>query len=535
MDVDKGVDKGVKDQRDRMDEGEFDYLVIGTGLSESILTRLLSGSASATVLQVDPNTRYGQSWTALQLDQLQSIGPSLPNSSLEIFDDIQDADYQIQSKKTSSEYALTLQPALVPARGGFIDLIVSSNVAPYLSFQLLNQFILAQEGDEEFLALPGSKHDLFKLQGLSLMDKRLLMRFFQSVIKSNNSSDQQMDSKLDYEISLKDHLERPPYSISNPKLISMIAALSLSPTSDAPAQAVIDRLMTIFRSIGRHPSSTSSVLPAALLIGEYGGGGEWVEGFVRSAAVTGNSVQVLGRPVISLKESTEDKKWIIRLGDQKDQSGLAEKELEFRAKHLCISEQYISILKPDLPPRKPLFYILRGIIILQGSALNLFEAEKDFSGEPRPENSLVVFPPTGECKNPVQALILGPHSGCCPIGQEVIYLSTIIENRQQKQDQISPDLEPKRLLKPFLDRLLIRSLKCSKSSTSKNRSVRLSLYYSQLIQKQLDEDIDEVAEEFECKTNIVPDWVNDLERSTLIEVVESLTEQIESIYESIIQ
>ncbi|KAI8461116.1 hypothetical protein BY996DRAFT_6408907 [Phakopsora pachyrhizi] len=58
------------------------------------------------------------------------------------------------------------------------------------------------------------------------------------------------------------------------------------------------------------------VLPAALLIGEYGSGGEWVEGFMR-------------------------------LGDQKDQSGLVEKQLEFRAKHLCISKQYVLIFKTE--------------------------------------------------------------------------------------------------------------------------------------------------------------------------------------------
>lgn len=173
-------------------DGKFDYLVIGTGLCESMVAyHLAASNTSATVLQVDPNSYYGQSWAAIQLEQLQtgSFASSPASSFCTATTDrgsvSTDRPSQAPSSTTNlTSYALSLLPTLVPARGTFVDALISSNVAPYLSFQLLHHFILAQP-DHSLLSLPGSKHDLFRMAQLSLLDKRLLMRFFQSILDSD--------------------------------------------------------------------------------------------------------------------------------------------------------------------------------------------------------------------------------------------------------------------------------------------------------------------------------------------------------------
>lgn len=318
------------DPQDSILTRTFDYLILGSGLCESMIAHsLVTSHPSSTLLQVDPNTFYGQSWAAVQLDQLESTVLSSSSSSIPL-------PPTSHPTTKSSSYAISLQPTLVPARGRFVNTLVSSNVAPYLSFQLLHAFILAQP-DHTLLPLPGSKHDLFRTQELSLIEKRLLMRFLQSILEPDGLL---IPEPLQ---SLSDYLSRPPYSISNTKLSSVIAALSLAPTSDPPAQSVITRLRTLLTSIGRYPSPTVSVLPAALLLGEYGGGGEWVEGFVRAAAVTGRAIQVIGRPILSLEQSSDDdKRWTIRLGRQAGHPCGGEDQLEFTAGRLLISQDYLT-------------------------------------------------------------------------------------------------------------------------------------------------------------------------------------------------
>ncbi|KAA1086842.1 Rab proteins geranylgeranyltransferase component A [Puccinia graminis f. sp. tritici] len=166
-------------------DGKFDYLVIGTGLIESMVAHHLASSDSSTaVLQVDPNSFYGQSWAAVELDALQSGSYACTSSSsfTSAPGSTGPSSTSPVRQNKSSAYSLSLQPTLVPARGTFVDALVASNVAPYLSFQLLHAFILAQP-DLSLLPLPGSKHDLFRMSQLSLLDKRLLMRFFQAILE----------------------------------------------------------------------------------------------------------------------------------------------------------------------------------------------------------------------------------------------------------------------------------------------------------------------------------------------------------------
>jgi len=137
--------------------------------------------------------------------------------------------------------------------------------------------------------------------------------------------------------------------MTNPRLVSVIGALALSAQEEPLALPVVRRLKTLLRAIGRHPSTTVSALPAALLLGEYGGGGEWAEGFVRAAAVTGRATQVLGRPVLSLCQAQDGRpdRWTIRLGCQSGLPVGGDNELEFSACRLLLSQQYLSLLASD--------------------------------------------------------------------------------------------------------------------------------------------------------------------------------------------
>ncbi|PLW39385.1 hypothetical protein PCASD_04997 [Puccinia coronata f. sp. avenae] len=506
-------------------DGQFDYLVIGTGLCESMVAYHLTASdPAATVIQVDPSSVYGQSWAAVQLAQLQQA--TFTTAAWSAFCSAtttgdSSSSSSSSTSSSSSSYALSLQPTLVPARGAFVDALIAANVAPYLSFQLLHHFILAQpdHGHHSLLSLPGSKHDLFRMPELSLLDKRLLMRFFQSI----QDPDPLVSPSPDQ--SLSEYLSRPPFSITNPRLISIMGALALSAQEDPAALLVVSRLKKLLNAIGRHPSATVSALPAALLLGEYGGGGEWAEGFVRAAAVTGRAAQVLGRPILSLvQEATEaegSRRWTIRLGRQTGHAVGGEDELEFSASRLLLSQEYLSLLDhPAIHPGPTAYTICRTIAILGPPALDQLVHKLDTvpssSVESRGGHSLVVFPAEDAGQQPVHALVVGPESGSCPDDQQVVYLSSIILTNPSDAPHTAPD--PVARLQPILHRLIH-----SASSEVPEHILRCSAFYSQRVSHPPPDS------SLPSHTWLVPSWPADFERAGFAEVVEWAAETSQNV------
>ena len=66
---------------------------------------------------------------------------------------------------------------MIPATGPFISCLISSGVARYGSFKLLDRILIYSSANDSLRPVPGSKEDIFKSQDLTLVDKRKLMRF----------------------------------------------------------------------------------------------------------------------------------------------------------------------------------------------------------------------------------------------------------------------------------------------------------------------------------------------------------------------
>lgn len=67
---------------------QFDVLVLGTGLTESIVAAAASRSGK-TVLHLDPNDYYGSEWTSLTYRQVESWVKSESASSTSLFSNIE--------------------------------------------------------------------------------------------------------------------------------------------------------------------------------------------------------------------------------------------------------------------------------------------------------------------------------------------------------------------------------------------------------------------------------------------------------------
>lgn len=167
----------------------FNVVVLGTGLTESILAayaptsrsnRVLSSQSPLSalsksgysVLQLDSNAYYGSSWASLSLTELTAWSDANPSASHAVLDP--------SILPQSHRFSLSLSPALLPANGPAIEVLVRSKVAAYLQFGILGGVGLwRSEGEVE--RVPSSKADVFTHPTLSLLEKRRLTKFLLAI------------------------------------------------------------------------------------------------------------------------------------------------------------------------------------------------------------------------------------------------------------------------------------------------------------------------------------------------------------------
>lgn len=198
----------------------FDAVIIGTGLPESILSAALS-LAGARVLHLDSNAFYGSHHASLRLEEVQRLAEKsvslvsrsgdaeltrsvdakpMFGASAKVVP-IRLASTEMQSFPTGcrlslgseefvsehgSRVILDLAARTVLAAGSLVDLLVKTGVGHYLSFRPIDAtyLYLPSPSSSSFAGglqkVPASRSDVFRDKCLSIVEKRLLMRFLKS-------------------------------------------------------------------------------------------------------------------------------------------------------------------------------------------------------------------------------------------------------------------------------------------------------------------------------------------------------------------
>ncbi|KAJ7880258.1 GDP dissociation inhibitor-domain-containing protein [Mycena olivaceomarginata] len=261
-----------------MDEGAFDIIILGTGLTQSIAAAALA-KAGFKVAHIDHNPYYGADEASLSFEELiqwQNASAHFSRSG--------DTISQPRS------YSLSLSPSLIPSTGPLIAALVASGVSRYGGFRLIER-VCVYHSSGTVKSVPGSKEDVFKNKDISLLDKRRLMRFLMFA-----AGDFEDKKELEGHTGTPfPHFLKSVFSL-NDEMISAIAyalAYCLSPTD--PTLPALHRLRRYLRSAGRYGASP-------FLVGHYGSSGEIAQGFCRTAAVSG-AVYILGRAIESISTS----------------------------------------------------------------------------------------------------------------------------------------------------------------------------------------------------------------------------------------
>ncbi|KAI0643601.1 FAD/NAD-P-binding domain-containing protein [Trametes meyenii] len=484
---------------------DFDVVVLGTGLSESITAAALS-KAGFKVAHVDHNQYYGGDEASLTLDELVQWADTRAAGA----SDKPSPDYLISQRARytsisrspnippqSRQYSVSLAPSIVPSTGPHIESLVASGVSRYGSFKLLER-VAVYDRPGFVQSVPGSKEDVFKSKVLSLIEKRRLMRFLMFAAG-------EFEGKK--ELEGKEHTPFlqflwDGFTLSGQPAIAITYALAFCTSANDPALPALQRIRQYLRSAGRYGASP-------FLVGHYGGLGETAQGFCRTSAVKGGTY-ILGRRVVAIKPpspATDD-----TIQDEKAPStsnfgpryqiGLEDFVEPITAKIVVSSPDYvpsptnqISASGSSLSPST--YAIARCIAVIDKplvfTPFERLEEEPQADAEEEGENpedetsarstapnyevdtAVLVFPPgslaDGSSTEAAHLLTTGEASLSAPRGKWIINISLLLPPSAPRTSSAE------QILRPYLDAALSLTTTSSTSTDTQPAAPLFSLFY----------------------------------------------------------
>ncbi|KAJ8922725.1 hypothetical protein NQ315_007760 [Exocentrus adspersus] len=415
---------------------DFDLIIVGTGMVESILSAAAS-RIGKRVLHIDRNEYYGGQWASFNLDAIQQrvrenpichppeniaellqqgehalpIGNDLFNIENVSFNwhipeqtqtDVQgiSAESETQNLTETSDkendpddvtaepwtkntllqntrkFNIDLTPKLQYARGDLVELLISSNIARYSEYRSVSRVLTWLNGQLE--VVPCSRSDVFANNKVSVIEKRMLMKLLTSLTDAGEE--------------LKDYENKTFHAFLKDKKLTpnlvhyVLYAISMS-TDQTPCIEGVENTKMFLNSLGRFGKTP-------FLFSMYGSG-EITQAFCRLSAVFGG-IFALSQPLSGL------------IFDEGGFKSLLVGQQRIKADHIVMGIEkspgtFVETFTKD--------YISRAVFITDKSVM---ESEKEHL-------TLLVYPPE-KGKNPVTVIELGSLTGTCPKGTFIVHL-----------------------------------------------------------------------------------------------------------------
>ncbi|KAF4529248.1 hypothetical protein B566_EDAN017706 [Ephemera danica] len=403
---------------------EYDVIIIGTGMTESILAAAAS-RVGKRVLHLDSNEYYGGLWASFNLDGLQqwidecNQDPSqdaaepakvdlqdgenlvsaraknrpavlnvrqewhVPEGSEEpAASDVKKEWTQAEIKKLYRKFNIDLAPKLLFARGELVDLLISSNIARYTEFRNVSRVVTWAEG--QLTSVPCSRADVFATQNISVVEKRMLMGLLTECTEYENNPDKLKEHENQ---TFLDYLKSK--NLTDNLIHYVLYAIAMS-TESTPCPEGMTRTQKFLQSLGRY-GNTPFLWPMY-------GSGEIPQAFCRLCAVFGG--------LYHLKRGAEG---LVVGGDDVLHSIVSNGE-QLRTNFLVMGLDYA----PEKMLPSSTTGISRAVFITDGSILS---AEKEHL-------TLLEFPPSDSSSEPVTVIEVGSATHACPPGLYVLYMTT---------------------------------------------------------------------------------------------------------------
>lgn len=273
-----------------MDE-KYDVIVLGTGLTECVLSGLLSVEGKK-VLHIDRQDHYGGESASLNLTQL--YGKFRPGSK---------APEQLGRDR---DWNVDLIPKFLMANGELTNILIHTDVTRYLEFKQIAGSYVYRDG--RIAKVPASAGEAVKSQLMGFFEKNRMRKFLEFVANYDESDPKtQQGINLDRnnmtEVYIKFGLEQGTRDFIG-------HAMALWTTDDYlkdPARETFDRIRLYAHSVSRYGKSP--------YIYPLYGLGELPQGFARLSAIYGGTY-MLDKPVDEIVYDDDGKFVGVKSGDE---------------------------------------------------------------------------------------------------------------------------------------------------------------------------------------------------------------------------
>ncbi|KAG5680571.1 hypothetical protein PVAND_010068 [Polypedilum vanderplanki] len=392
---------------------EFDLIVIGTGFQESVIAAATS-RVGKTVLHIDQNEFYGGFWASFNLENFMThlnrdTGDKkckIRNVSQEWFEFTEEKS-EINGwnkEKIISEgrrFNIDLIPKLNYCNGKLVELLISSNICRYTEFRAVDKVLTVLNGKID--VVPGSRADIFTKKNVSIIEKRLLMKFITQCVeyKREENNESFKEESFDFPDDGK-FIDLMKQQKLTDNLIHYILYAMCMANTETTFKEGLEAIRTYLTSIGRY-GNTPYLFPMF-------GCGEIPQCFCRLCAVFGG-VYWLGQKINDIQLINDES------GNELVKMNFGNEEISAKKLVCGLDSNFIDL------NQNPFEYISRAVIItsspLGGSTVN---SDMDGGGV-----VLLYYPVEGKSDG-ITMIQLAHYTSCISKGLYLIHLSTTCQN-----------------------------------------------------------------------------------------------------------
>ncbi|KAF9176610.1 Rab GDP dissociation inhibitor alpha, partial [Haplosporangium sp. Z 767] len=401
---------------------KYDVIVLGTGLTECILSGLLSIEGKK-VLHLDRNDYYGGESASLNLTQL--------------FRKFRDGEAPSSDLGRDRDYNVDLIPKFMMANGELVKILTHTDVTRYLEFKQIAGSYVYRDG--RIAKVPATEMEAVRSPLMGIFEKRRAKKFFEYVQNyrvEDPSTHHGMDIRSTPMEAIYKHYGLEAGTID---FIGHALALHLDDSYlNHPAQETFDRITLYMSSMARWGKSP-------YLYPLYGLG-ELPQGFARLSAIYGGTY-MLNKKVDEIIYGDDGKVVGVRSGEE-------------------VAKCTQVICDPSYAPDKvrKVARVIRAICLLRGPIPNTDNAD-----------SFQLIIPQNQVKRKHDIYIAGVSAAhnVCEKNYALAIVSTIIET-DNPQEEILPGLN---LLGPIVDKFISIADICEPVQDGKQDQVFVSKSY----------------------------------------------------------
>ena len=278
-------------------------------------------------------------------------------------------------------FNIDISPKVLFSRGPLVEALISANISHYAEFKVITRILTYIDGRVE--EVPCSRADVFSSNAISVVEKRMLMKFLTFCLDFEQQQDQ------------FEGFEDKPYSEFlqsrrlTPNLQHFVThAIAMVKPETATMQG-LKATQSFLQSLGRY-GNTPFIWPLY-------GAGELPQAFCRMCAVFGG-LYCLRRGASTITVSETDSKC----------TGIISENQLLKCKWLITEYSYV----PERFKKECMQFVSRAVFITCGS---LKASEEDHI-------TILSVPPSSEGGEPVRVIELGPSSMACPKGLYIVHL-----------------------------------------------------------------------------------------------------------------